>query len=67
MKNTGIKATAAQIETLKSALNRPLIALNAGMPASPQEMCHRMALEAGLPEIKGYYGIDLRTGEFVTA
>jgi len=28
-----------------------------------KQICHQMALDYGLPEIKGYYGIDL-LGEF---
>jgi len=27
---------------------------------------HEFALEDGLPEIKGYYGMDGRTGEYMT-
>jgi hypothetical protein len=34
MKETGIYATPEEIETLKSALKTPLIALNCGMPKS---------------------------------
>jgi hypothetical protein len=30
------------------------------------ERTHRAARAHGLPEIEGYYGLDLRTGEFVT-
>lgn len=36
------------------------------MFTSPVEAAHRSALSHGLPEIPGYYGIDLRTGEFVS-
>lgn len=43
----------------------PLVALNAGPPPNPQIRCHGMALAHGLPEIPGYYGIDLTTGEFI--
>jgi hypothetical protein len=31
------------------------------------EAAHRAALAHGLPEIPGYYGIDLSNGEFVEA
>jgi hypothetical protein len=30
-----------------------------------QEMVHRFALRHGLPEIPGYYGADLQTGELI--
>ena len=30
------------------------------------KICHQLALDYGLPEIKGYYGID-KKGEFVQA
>ena len=65
MKRTGVKATADEIEQLKSLLNAPLIMLQCGMPESPQKAAHRLALQHGLPEITGYYGCDLKTGEFV--
>lgn len=32
---------------------------------SPQKAAHRYALAHDLPEIKGYYGIDLQNGEFI--
>jgi len=34
---------------------------------SPLVRCHKIALRHGLPEIDGYYGCDLTTGEFVKA
>jgi len=36
-------------------------------PESPQQVAHKLALSHGLPEIPGYYGCDLQTGEFVKA
>ena len=42
--------------------------LSGGQPMSnPAKEAHRFALAHGLPEITGYYGCDLRTGEFVKA
>lgn len=67
LNRTGVFATADEIERLKQTTKTPLIALNAGMPESPQQAAHRLAMGHGLPEIKGYYGCDLRTGEFVSA
>ena len=66
MNYTGTFATPDQLESLKGAMNQPLIALNAGMPRDPLKLSHEYAIEQGLPEIKGYYGCDVRTGEFVS-
>lgn len=65
MTRTGVFATAAQIERIKGAMSAPLIMLHMGMPPSPLEIAHVCALEAGLPEIPGYYGCDLENGEFL--
>jgi hypothetical protein len=67
MTKTGVFATADEIENLKAAVKAPLIALNYGMPASPASIAHSYAIAHGLPEVSGYYGIDLQTGEFVSA
>lgn len=67
MKRTGVFATTEEITALKASIGQPLIALQTGMPESPQQMAHRYALAHDLPEITGYYGCDLRTGEFVNA
>lgn len=66
MTDTGYKLTPEEIESVKSALNTPLIMLHLGMPESAQERVHRFALAKGLPEIKGYYGADLSDGRIVT-
>jgi hypothetical protein len=60
-------ATPEEIASLKSCLNTPYIVVGGIEPESPQKIAHRMALAHGLPEIPGYYGCDLRTGEFVKA
>lgn len=65
MKKTGIIASTEEVEALKSMLSTPLIAINCGSPQRPDVRCHEMALAHGLPEIRGRYGIDLITGEFV--
>lgn len=67
MKRTGTFATSQEIEIIKSIQSTPLVALNAGMPQSALEVAHNMALSHGLPEVKGYYGIDLINGEFLAA
>jgi hypothetical protein len=67
MTRTGVFADAKEIASIKNAAAMPLIALNAGMPPSPREVAHRIALAHGLPEVSGYYGIDLTTGEFLKA
>lgn len=65
MRKTGVFATAEEVAALKASLKTPLIMLQAGLPESPQQKAHRYALAHGLPEVTGYYGIDLKTGEFV--
>jgi len=68
MKRTGIKATEAELERLKAAASAPVIGgPGMGMPQDPAKLAHEIALEHGLPEIPGFYGCDLATGEFLTA
>ena len=59
-------ATEKEITTLKAMMGTPLIALQCGPLADPAKEAHRMALEHGLPEQEGYYGVDLKTGEFLS-
>lgn len=66
MNGTGKFATDEQIERMKSAVSAPYIIVGGVGPPDPAKVCHQCALEQGLPEIKGYYGCDLSTGEFVT-
>jgi len=66
MNYTGVFATKEEVEDLKSAASMPCIRVGGHWPESPQKVAHRIALKHGLPEIEGYYGCDLRTGEFVT-
>jgi len=58
-------ATKSEIKEMKSAASAPYISIGGHWPKSAQEVCHEIALKKGLPEIHGYYGCDLRTGEFV--
>lgn len=67
MKRTGVFATPEELEAMKSACNRPAIALNCGTPRSALQIAHDCALKHDLPEIPGYYGCDLKTGEFLSA
>ena len=72
-------ATADEIAYIKHCRGMPLIAFpnpappGPGVPhaipisETPIQVAHRAALAHGLPEIPGYYGIDLNTGEFVVA
>ena len=66
MTKTGVKATKEEFESLQRMLRSPLMYLSGGTPMAgdPIKECHRLALAHGLPEIPGYYGIDLK-GEFV--
>lgn len=68
MKRTGIKATDEEIARLKQAANAPVMMVGGSYTGTdPVKMAHALALEHGLPEIPGYYGIDLATGEFMAA
>lgn len=60
-------ATQDDIKYIKECAGAPVMFLSGGKPMfeSPQQAAHRAALKAGLPEITGYYGIDLKNGEFV--
>jgi len=67
VKDTGKKLSKEQIESIKANMNRPVMFLSGGRrmggDETPQQEVHRYALAAGLPEITGYYGADLRTGK----
>ena len=68
MERLNVFATQEEIEDLKTSLKVSGMCLSGGQPMSnPAEEAHRFALAHGLPEITGYYGCDLRTGEFVKA
>jgi hypothetical protein len=68
MTATGTYATPEQVERMRAAMRGPYILGTGGVePQSPLQVAHACALEAGLPEIEGYYGCDLATGEFVSA
>ena len=80
MKNTGVFATKAEIkkafELAKIASQTPAFGLTSQQVLSghdfasmawrsAQEYCHALALQKGLPEIEGFYGMK-SDGEFVT-
>ena len=68
-----------EIKYVKNCANAPIMGITNPAPPgpsvspvipmseSPQVVAHRYALAHGLPEISGYYGIDLRNGEFIKA
>ena len=77
MKNTGIKVTKEHFEKLKVVASRgwspgePIMVFSAGEGLrknratwDARKICHQLALDYGLPEIPGYYGVD-NDGEFV--
>lgn len=64
-------------ELLKTAQTTPAMALSSTQALAGNdfaslawkrvnERCHKIALSHGLPEISGFYGCDLETGEFVS-
>jgi hypothetical protein len=78
MKRLAVFATEDEIKHIKHCAAMPVIGMTNPAPPgpgvspviplceSPQQAAHRAALAHGLPEIPGYYGIDLRNGEFVS-
>lgn len=66
MKRLGVFATKEQLEDLKGLQGAPYLVFAGREPRDPLKTAHRYALEQGLPEIEGYYGCDLETGEFVS-
>lgn len=68
MKRLNVFATAEEIDSIKSAAAAPVMYLSGGTPmgGDPLKMAHSAALAHGLPEIPGHYGIDLKSGEFVS-
>ena len=74
--NTGVFCTKEQFNTLKALADKVQTELPADIDKGPipypegpwSELalkCHEMALATGLPDIQGYYGMDL-LGQFVT-
>ncbi len=78
IKRLGIFATPEEIAYIKHCQSMPVMAFTNHAPPgpgvphaipmceSPVQAAHRAALAHGLPEISGYYGIDLSNGEFVS-
>ena len=79
MEHTGIFATAGEtkelLELLDIARNTPVIAMSVADGLAGRDFarlawddlkkkCHKTALDHGLPEFEGYYGMDTH-GEFV--
>jgi len=68
MKRTGIRATEEEIADLKAAASAPVMMVGGvSTHRDPAKLAHEIALKHGLPEIPGFYGIDLGTGEFLAA
>ena len=66
MKRLNVFATADEIKQLRTSIKVSGMCLSGGQPMSnPAQDAHRLALRHGLPEIDGYYGCDLKTGEFL--
>ena len=78
MKKTGVKVTKGDFETLKRLAESGwmpgdrMIVFSVGEGIRKDQntvdaklTCHQLALDYGLPEIQGYYGID-NDGEFIT-
>ena len=78
IKRLGVFATQKEIDFVKHCQQMPLMGMTNPEPpgpgispvvpmfTQPEEAAHRAALSHGLPEIEGYYGIDLSNGEFIT-
>lgn len=68
LKRLNVFASADEISSIKAAAAAPVMYLTGGIPfgGDPQKMAQSAALAHGLPEIEGYYGIDLKNGEFVS-
>ena len=76
-KRMNVFASKEEIEYSEHCTNMPILGITnpeppgPGVPAvipmceSPQEATHKYALAHDLPEIQGYYGIDLTNGEFI--
>ena len=65
MTRLGVFATDEEIQSIKITASLPVIRIGGSFPETALEHAHRCALSHGLPEITGYYGIDLRNGEFI--
>lgn len=67
MKRLNVFADQKEIAYIKSRMNAPVMLIGGVDTSRPtaQEAAHKAALKHDLPEITGYYGIDLSTGEFV--
>lgn len=78
IKRLNVFATPEQVAHIKHCQGMSVMAMTNPAPPGPGvspvvpmfeqpvEAAHRAALAQGLPEIEGYYGIDLSDGEFVT-
>lgn len=67
MNYTRVFLTEDEVKRVKEVAALPMIMIGGTLPEDPRKLVHRLALAHGLPEISGYYGADLRTGEIVIA
>ncbi len=60
IKKTGVFATKKEAKNIRDAFSMPVISMDGmhSIGGNPQEELHEVALSHGLPEIKGFYGID---------
>lgn len=65
MTNTKVFATEDEARIIREQAGKPYLVVGGVPPETAQQVAHRFALAHGLPEIKGYYGIDLTTREFL--
>lgn len=77
IRHLGIFATDEEISSIRAAQTRPIMGMTNPEPPGPGvspvvdmfehpiKIVHRAALAHGLPEIPGYYGLNLETKEFL--
>lgn len=64
---TNVFLSEDEVEAVKGQMGVPYLVFNGRPPESPRQMIHRFALRHGLPDVPGYYGADLATGEILVS
>ena len=62
---TGKGADERTEKFMRAAYGAPVMVVGGSLPPSFEETMHACALDAGLPEIRGFYGYDFAEHEFI--
>lgn len=66
VKRTGVFATKEEVKHINECFSTPIMLFGGKYLTNPYEWINKYALKHGLPQTKGYYGLDPANREFLT-